>query len=597
MSIADSPVAHRALQAWRAARAIAGARAAPVIGGIREHAPIVGDAAVRRRSRIVLQPYKRTHSLKGSILRILGAPALALLCLVYGFFFALTAPTFIVAFVVPLVVLTALIIWALPHQRTAPTLPIEFLFPSFFVALILWPNYLAVSLPGLPWITLLRIIGLPMAGLLLISLSVSPPFRKRVAESVSAVKLLWIFMCGFMLVQIVTTVISTAPAASAQLVFNHSIYWIAVFVIACVLFRDTRYVERYWGLLCLLAVPIAALVAIETRGQHIPWAAHIPAFLRIPDPSVQLTLAPSFRPGINLYRAKGTFSTPLGLAEYLSLLTPFFLHFGFWSKNKAVKIAAFAMIPILFLTIRMTDARLGLVGMLVSLLGYGLLWSIVRWRSHPRDIFAAATVYAYPAVFVAGVGLVFASHRINLMVFGDGAQASSTEARKTQLGMAISQLVRAPWGHGTGQCGPAMGYSEGSFITIDNYFITVALDYGILGLIFWYGIFIIAMVEAARYSISSKYAGRLEARLLAPLAVTLAAFLVIKWVHGQDDNHSMLFMMVGMVSALIYKLRNGTPEMETASSAERRPLQTHAMRLAPVSRSPSYGLDPRQMAD
>jgi hypothetical protein len=158
-------------------------------------------------------------------------------------------------------------------------------------------------------------------------------------------------------------------------------------------------------------------------------------FLRVPDPSVQITLTPTFRPGINLYRAKATFATPLALAEYLALLTPLFLHFGFWSKNRAVKIGAFAMIPILFICIRMTDARLGLVGMLVSLLFYGLLWSIVRWRSHPRDLFAAAAVYAYPTVFRGGVGLVLASHRLKLMVFGDGAQASSTEARQDQLSM------------------------------------------------------------------------------------------------------------------------------------------------------------------
>jgi hypothetical protein len=255
------------------------------------------------------------------------------------------------------------------------------------------------------------------------------------------------------------------------------------------------------------------------------------------------------------------------------------------------------MIPVLFISIRMTDARLGVVGMLISLLLYGLLWSIVRWRSHPRDLFAAATVYAYPAVFMAGIGLVFASHRLYLMVFGDGAQASSTDARQIQLGMAMKQLFKAPWGHGAGQSGAAMGYAEGSFITIDNYFITIALDYGILGVIFWYGIFIVAMVEAARYSISSKYAGRQEARLLAPLAVTLAAFLVIKWVHGQDDNHPILFMMLGMVSALIYKLRHGTPGMKIADSAEWPPVRLNSARLVPVSRSPRHGHAPRQMAD
>jgi hypothetical protein len=564
MSIADRRARRLTSDAARAVLAVARGQAVAAVDWAQEHAPIFGRAAVRRRSRIVLAPYTRTYSLRGSLLKILTAPTLAIFCLIYGFFYALTAPTFIVAFVVPLLVMAALIIWALPHQRTAPTLLIEFLFPAFFIALILWPNYLAISLPGLPWITILRIIGLPMAGLLLVSLSVSPPFRKRVAESVRGIPLLWIFMCGFLLVQVATTIISTSPPQSAQLFFNQLIYWIAIFVISCALFRDLKFVERYWALLCCLAVAICVVVILESREQHVLWMSHIPAFLRIPDPSVQLILTPTFRPGINFYRAHATFATPLAMAEYLSLLTPFLLHFGFWSKNQVVKYASFAMIPLLFITIRLSDARLGIVGMLASLLLYGMLWSIVRWRSHPRDLFAAAAVYAYPAVFMAGIGAIFASTRLHAMAFGDGAQASSTAARQTQLVMAMAQLIKAPWGHGTGQAGPAMGYGEGAFITIDNYFITIALDYGILGLIFWYGMFIIGIFEAIRCSISSRYAGRAEARLLAPLAVSLTGFLVIKWVHGQDDNHSIFFMMLGMISALVYRLRQSDPSLQTA---------------------------------
>lgn len=595
MSIADRPT-RRPVEAARAALATAGEYAAAGLGWVREHAPVVGRAHVRRRSGVVLPPYKRTYSLSGSLLKIVTAPALAFFCLVYGFFYALTAPTFIVAFVVPLVVLTALIIWALPHQRTAPTLLIEFLFPAFFVSLILWPNYLAISLPGLPWITMLRVIGLPMAGLLLISLSVSPPFRKRVAESVSSIKLLWLFMCGLVSVQVMTTLISMSPPASAQLIFNQLVYWLSTFVIACTIFRNTKYIERYWALLCCLSLPIIAVVILEAREQHVLWMSHVPAFLRIPDISVQLILTPSFRPGINLYRAHATFATPLAMAEYLSLLTPFFLHFGFWSKNQVVKVASFAMIPLLFITIRLSDARLGIVGMLASLLLYGLMWSIVRWRSHPRDLFAAATVYAYPAIFLGGIGAVFASTRLHAMVFGDGAQASSTEARKIQLNMAMGQLMKAPWGHGTGQSGNAMGYGEGAFITIDNYFITLALDWGVLGIICWYGIFITAIVVAIRYSLSSRYAGRVEARLLAPLAVALTAFLVIKWVHGQDDNHAIYFTMLGMVSALVYKLRHA-PDPEPANAVDRHFDRMDSMRQPVAIRSSGARFGSRRTAD
>src|SRR6185369_4378353 len=133
MTIADRPITDRALNAGRAAAEFAGARAGPLLDWVRENTPIVGAASARRRRRVVLQPYVRTYSLRKTVFKILAAPVLAFFCLLYGFFFALTAPTLIVAFVVPLVILAALIIWALPHQRTAPTLAIELLFPAFFV--------------------------------------------------------------------------------------------------------------------------------------------------------------------------------------------------------------------------------------------------------------------------------------------------------------------------------------------------------------------------------------------------------------------------------------------------------------------------------
>jgi hypothetical protein len=411
-----------------------------------------------------------------------------------------------------------------------------------------------------------------MAALLLISLSISPGFRREMSDSLDGgLKWLWVLIRAFIVLQIVTIILSPEPGGAAQVIFNQQISWTCVFVISCMLFRNTKYVERYLALLCALSIPIMLVTTLESRGQHVLWAAHIPAILRVPDPSVQFTLAPSFRPGINFYRAKATFSTPLGQAEYLALLTPFLLHFGFSAKRLLWKIVAFAMIPALFITIRNTDARLGIAGMFASVLLYGLMWSIVRWRSHPRDLFAAATVYAYPILFVMGIGAVYTSTRLNQMVFGGGAQASSSAARDNQLAMALSKLWAAPWGHGTGQSGNAMGYAEGAFITVDNYFITIALDYGIVGIILWYGIFIYAMVEAARYSMSARYGGRLEAKLLAPFAVAIAAFLIIKWVHGQDDNHSILFMMLGMVSALIYKLKKDTPDVEGAGSIDLRP--------------------------
>lgn len=579
MAIADRFLAGRVPRIVQHAASATLVRARGVWEEVKERAPVVGRISIRRRSAVVLAPYRKSYSLRRSIINIATAPALALFCLIYGFFFGLTAPSLIVPFVVPILALTALIIWALPHQRTAPTLPIEILYAAFFVSLIVWPNYVAISLPGLPWITISRLIGLPLALLLLISLSVSPEFRRKAAESVNSIKILWAFMCGFISLQIITTLASHSPGASAQLVFNQQIYWTVIFVVGCIIFRDVRQVERYFALLCGLSIPIILLSIPESMESHVLWMNKIPKLLQINDPSVKVILTPTFRAGTNLFRVRTTFSTPLEEAEYLSLLTPFLLYFGFSAKRLLTRALCIGLIPIIFIAIRLTDCRLGVVGMLVSVLLYGVLWSIVRWRAHPKDLIAAATVYTYPVVFMGGIGAVLASHRLHDMVFGGSAQASSTAARDNQLTMATKAFMKAPWGYGTGQSGEAIGYPPGQFIAIDNHFIVILLEYGALGVIAWYGMFIIAIIQATRYTMSARYAGRLEARLLAPLAVELCAFVIIKWVHGGTYTHPIDFMILGMVSALIYNLNRTSPAAEAVAHAYQPVRQHHGMSL------------------
>lgn len=529
-----------------------------------EHAPVIGARAVRHRNRVVVGPYARPRTLTTTLFWIVAAPIGLVLCLIYGFFFGLTAPYLMVPFLVPIGLLAALIIWALPDQRTAPTLAIEFLIAAFIISKIVWPNYLAISLPGLPWISILRIIGLPLAAFFLISLSVSKVFRRYTYDSVTSIRPLWICAVGFSAVQILTIFVSKSPIASAQIAFDQHINFAMILALSCVIFRKNAMAENYMIILCSLSVFIVFLTFIENQKQYIIWASHIPRIIRPDAPSVDLTLKPAFRLYVNIYRAKATFSTPLALAEFISLIVPFFLYFTLSNAKPILRVFCFLMVPLTFIAVRMTDARLGVVGVFGSILLYGLIWSFARWRARPRDLFAAATVFAYPVVFLAAVGAIFASTRLSNMVFGGGAQAGSTEARSTQLGMAAASFWRQPWGYGAGQSGLEMGFAKDAFITIDNYFIGIQLDYGLFGIIFWYGMFISGIAAALLHALSDRYANRPEARLLIPLAVSLTVFLVIKWVHGQDENHAIFFLMLGMVSALVYRLRHGAAQAPEA---------------------------------
>src|ERR1700722_17268882 len=86
--------------------------------------------------------------------RLFVAALVVVFCVFYGMAFALFAPFLIFALIMPIPIGLMFVIWALPDSRTAPTrLMTPLLFGLMFL-LVLWPNYLAIALPGLPWITM-----------------------------------------------------------------------------------------------------------------------------------------------------------------------------------------------------------------------------------------------------------------------------------------------------------------------------------------------------------------------------------------------------------------------------------------------------------
>lgn len=495
---------------------------------------------------------------------VLAPLTLGILCFVYGFFFALTAPYLIVPFAAPVGILGLLAIWAMPEARTAPVKTLEFFFSAFLVGLILWPNYLALSLPGLPWITMIRLTGFPMAFLLLMSLSISSDFRRRIAEAASGAPLMLDLLLLFSVYTFLTLPFAHGIGEALNKTILQQINWTGVFLVSLYLFRTPGRAERYVALLLLMAVPMATVTYMEFQEQHVLWSRNVPSFLRIPDDSVRLALDSTVRSATGQYRAKATFSTPLGLAEYMSLLTPFAMYWAVGRKPMLQRLFGLAMLPVIYFTVRMTDARLGLLGYLVSVATYVFLWSLVRFRRRVNDIVAATIVYGFPTIVGAVLAASMFVHRIHLLLFGDGAQAASNDARQQQFRMAIPALLKNPIGHGSGQSGLAIGYASGDFIAIDSYYINIGLDYGAVGLFLYVAMFAVVIAAIVRTLLQAPNSKDPEVVMLIPLAAFLAAFLVVRSVFGQPDIHPLIFTVLGMAVCLLARARN---KLSVASAA------------------------------
>ncbi len=509
-----------------------------------------------KRKPVVLRPYVDLNTGGRKAARYITPLVLTAACFVYGFFFALTAPALIVPFVAPVLVLALLGIWALPETHTVPLRTMEVFFILGLAGLIFWPNYLALSLKGLPWITVARLTIFPAVFLLLFSVSSSARLRKQILDSASGVPVVLPLLILIAANSLLTLPISKSVGASLNKIIVEQFTWTGMFLAALYVFRLPGRAERYVAMVLLMGPPIALLALTEFEEQHVLWLQHVPSFLRVPDPAVQLSLASQTRSATGQYRAKTTFPTGLGLAEYISLLTPFALHWAAGRGSMVKRLAGVLMLPIIYVVVRMTDSRLGILGYLVSVASFVLIWSLIRFRRRLNDLVAAIVVYAYPAALLGVLAASVFVHKIHVLIFGGGATSASNSARTEQFRMAMPPFLRNPLGYGDAMAGDQMGYGTGDFTAIDSYWITLSLDYGAVGMVLFVGLFTVVIYAAVKTLLDHPQVARGETRLLLPLISFLAAFLVIRGVYAEEMLFPLVYAMLAMAVCLVSRAKH-----------------------------------------
>ena len=278
------------------------------------------------------------------------------------------------------------------------------------------------------------------------------------------------------------------------------------------------------------------------------------------------------------YRVQSTFPTVLGFGEYLALTMPFVLGFATgpyrWPLRTAAAVsAAFIM----FISI-ICGARVGTVGCLSAITLFAAAWSVLKWRRDPGSLIGPAATLAFPAMAAALVtGIAFIG-RLRAMVWGDGSEQYSTDARVTQWHLGIPKILSHPQGYGIGMGGNALNYRPNGFLSIDNYYLDIALEYGVVGFVLYYGIFIAAIYYCVKAKMKVKTEER-EFWALAPMAISLVVFIMIKSSFSEQSNHPIVFMILGMVTALAYRAFADGQE-----SLGQQPVDLHASPGRPARR-------------
>lgn len=511
----------------------------------------------------ILEPYtRRVDDTRHRVSRVLLYAALITFAMVMGFTVALLPIDFLIVPLIPIILLFALALWMAPDIDPELDGAVRKLFLTFLAIAMVWPDYVAVTMPGIGWLSFARIaMGLSfLFGLY--AIATSSRVRATIYDIISQVKpLYW----SFLLLFILQWLLAFATASLTGRLLFAQIFWYYVFIVSAWVFAQDKSLRRLFQIMIIGAAIQCVYGLGEWFMQKPIWSDYIPPFMRIDPELLAGILGFTSRAG-GQYRIASIYLTSLTYAEAISIMLPFVMHAVFVARQTWLRFAAAALVIFLIVNGHLTDARSATIGSAVGVLGIIGLWGLRRYYTHykERDIIAPALLSLYGFfVVVLTIGVLFFP-RLNRMVFGGVEHAGSTESRDQQWAIAWQRLEANPFGYGPFQAADVVGFRNGEFLTLDSYYINLLVDYGFVGFILFMGFFIIGFGMAVRCYVLAETE---EEKIAAPIAVALLSFVIIKSVLSQTENHYLAYTLVGAVAALHWRQVQRTAKTAAARAA------------------------------
>ncbi len=496
-----------------------------------------------------LQPYVRGRA--GRRIRPFSLAFMAVYSLATGAAVALLPAELLFILAIPLLIAVPIILWLMPDGGYVPEATIATLLISFIVAYLLWPNYLALDLPGLPWINPARVVVFGLLAIALYSFSTSSRMRGETGAALAALpfvrNVFWIFLAT----TVVSLPLSDLPSLSLNRWANNQIFWTFLFLLSAWLSTREGVIARIGRVITWSTIIVALDVLYEFSIAQVPWMNHIPSFLRVDEAYLTNVLKSQARAGTDIYRARGTFSVSLICAEYFAIAYPFMIHALLTARGNLARVALFLGLVAVLAAIWFTNARSGMIGFFMSVFLYGGFAALRYWRRNRQSLAAASIMAMLPVAAMLFMVLAVTWPRLHNMTFGGAQHQPSSDARNAQWAMGTPKIKANPIGHGTARSGHTLGYTNrGGQLTIDTYYLSLLLEYGVVG----FAAFIAMFGGQAWYGARMYFAAAPgEEDFAGPVTIALLNFLVIKSVLSSEFNMPLAFIFLGMLTAIAWR--------------------------------------------
>ncbi len=466
----------------------------------------------------------------------LQAGGLLALC-AYVFVAAAATLIFPFAFAIFIAPFLILILLLAPSGRAAPK---RLIMPLVFSAAALmpfWPTYIHVSIGSLPILTPPRVIMYVLTAIWAYDMTVSPWRRAQFLVAVKRRPWLVGLVFGFFFLNAASVPLAEGKVMAAQAFFRQSIILLLPFCVFLTYVRRWRDFRLILILTTLSAVAVSAIALGEAATKTL-LASKLSPFIGSDERWLQVVQAVKSRDGV--FRAQATHTHPISLGEYLCFCAPLALAFMAEARWRRRWLWAGAFVLIVAGVVA-TNSR-GAMLALVPGLGVMLFICLLRVMRDPaRSAFRPAIGLLSLVMVAASPVFLYAAHTLVTGEAGTSA-ARSSQSRVDQVKMAWPKIEKRPvLGYGTGRAARIVGY-VGRNLTLDNYYLTLAVDLGLPGPI----LFLLLLIALAQRSFGEAAIGAPQMQwVFAGLAAALAAFMLSRLVNSQTLNLNFFFPLVG----------------------------------------------------
>lgn len=435
------------------------------------------------------------------------------------------------------------------HERLINFITLSVVFLS-----VVWPRYAFYKIGPLPRVNPYSVMLFLSVIILIVSLIYSPVFCGKVKYVMKDSKGILMLVFVWLLWRFVSNIISAQTIISMAIFFREIIY-IASFVFIGAAIATNENAQTHLVIVIIFA---ACFVGLAGLYESYTFSNPFLALASQDEDGAIYDLLKNIahdktRDGV--YRVQSVFSHPIVFAQYMAAILP--LAFFLFKIKKSIVwrsgIAVFCLLAILM--IYKSGARSGYIGVIV---GLSSLASIYWVRTINNGYISRVIALLLFPVLIVGAG--FCYYFISTLVLGQSSmEANSGLVRLIMIKNGVLALSDSPlFGYGDGMAATVAGLvSTTGIMTIDNYFLSIAVDGGYCSILIFTVLFIILIWRAFVYSIHiNTENGIFVAAAVSSIMSLLSVFSIV----SITDNMTLMWLLVTAIIGVISRtsVDNGT---------------------------------------